>query len=1354
MNPLNTASINTHIPTLQQRGVTVSFDAPPPVTSPAVNIPDANLRAAIETTLGKTTGASITVADMETLTAGFRPRDANISNLTGLEHATNLTYLDLFRNSISDLSPLSGLTNLTRLDLEVNSISDLSPLSGLTNLTTLNLGGNSISDLSPLSGLTNLTGLGLASNNISNISPLSGLTNLTYLDLLHNNISNISPLSGLTNLTYLRLGNNSISDLSPLVANTGLGSGETVDARGNPLNSASHQTHIPALQGRGVIVLFDPPQTVTSPAVNIPDPNLRAAIESHLGKATGASITVADMETLTSLIARNANISNLTGLEHATNLGSLDLGWGSGTGNSNRVSNLSPLAELTNLRDLNLAANSLSNLSPLAGLTNLTRLVLDNNSISNLLPLAGLTNLTELVLYNNSISNVSSLSRLTNLTKLNLWGNELSDISPLTGLTSLTSLHLWANKLSNVAPLSGLTNLEFLSLRDNLVSDISPLARLTNLTHLQLHINSISDISPLTGLTKLTTLWLEGNPISDTSPLCTLLARNPKLELDIKVDCSSTKSINIPDANLRAAIESHLGKTAGAPITANEMATLTQLTAQKASIRDLTGLEHATNLTLLVLDNNSISNLLPLAGLTNLTELVLYNNSISNVSPLARLTNLTKLNLWGNELSDISPLTGLTSLTSLHLWANKLSDIAPLSRLTNLEFLSLRDNLVSDISPLARLTNLTHLQLHINSISDLSPLSGLTNLTVLYLGENSISDVSPLSGLTNLTNLALGYNSISDLSPLVSNTGLGSGDTVDVEENPLSSHSLQTHIPTLERRGVIVYFGTTAAADDIAVEGVNIPDPNLRAAIETTLGKAAGASITVADMEALTSLTARDANISNLTGLEHATNLTTLDLINNNISDLAPFVSNTGLGTGVIVDVTGNPLNVASISIYIPILQQRGVTVHLNTLTSIQFDLSVPKGTSLIHVPLKVTAVDGAAQTIKSVADLYDALGGASTVNFLVTRDSQAREWFTYLSTLNRGTPADAILTDDKGIFVSMKTPASIHLSGTPLGENGSSTITLHPGPGPNVVGLPLNDSRITRVSDLFTLDGIRDNVPVIILSDNGDFKIVGRAGDPGDIEITGGQAFILNAQQAATVAISGEGWTNVSGTTAAPPVREADLHSGRTPVLALTGSIASSVGGRGRMSPLQSGFRVIVKNLSTGRAITGMTRDKGVGYQLTVVEVETGAAAQIGDILEISAQSPNPFIGVQPLQYTVTAEDVLYSRIQLPTLVAYEIPVETELLQNYPNPFNPETWIPYRLAADADVTLTIYDTRGQVVRTLAVGHQIAAVYERRSQAVYWDGRNEFGEAVASGVYFYHLSAGDFAATRRMLIIK
>ena len=99
-------------------------------------------------------------------------------------------------------------------------------------------------------------------------------------------------------------------------------------------------------------------------------------------------------------------------------------------------------------------------------------------------------------------------------------------------------------------------------------------------------------------------------------------------------------------------------------------------------------------------------------------------------------------------------------------------------------------------------------------------------------------------------------------------------------------------------------------------------------------------------------------------------------------------------------------------------------------------------------------------------------------------------------------------------------------------------------------------------------------------------------------------------------------------------------------------------------------------------------------------------------------------------------------------------IPEETVLLRNYPNPFNPETWIPYRLAAPAEVVLTIYDMNGQIVRRLAVGPQAAGVYQSRSRAVYWDGRNQFGESVASGLYFYTLTAGDFTATRRMVILK
>ena len=94
--------------------------------------------------------------------------------------------------------------------------------------------------------------------------------------------------------------------------------------------------------------------------------------------------------------------------------------------------------------------------------------------------------------------------------------------------------------------------------------------------------------------------------------------------------------------------------------------------------------------------------------------------------------------------------------------------------------------------------------------------------------------------------------------------------------------------------------------------------------------------------------------------------------------------------------------------------------------------------------------------------------------------------------------------------------------------------------------------------------------------------------------------------------------------------------------------------------------------------------------------------------------------------------------------LLASLMPKETALLANYPNPFNPETWIPYQLASPADVTLHIHGIDGTLVRTLSLGHKATGIYQSRNRAAYWDGRNEVGESVASGVYFYTLTAGRF----------
>ena len=116
-----------------------------------------------------------------------------------------------------------------------------------------------------------------------------------------------------------------------------------------------------------------------------------------------------------------------------------------------------------------------------------------------------------------------------------------------------------------------------------------------------------------------------------------------------------------------------------------------------------------------------------------------------------------------------------------------------------------------------------------------------------------------------------------------------------------------------------------------------------------------------------------------------------------------------------------------------------------------------------------------------------------------------------------------------------------------------------------------------------------------------------------------------------------------------------------------------------------------------------------------------------------------------------------------LKNLLSLLVPKETVLLANYPNPFNPETWIPYQLAEPADVTLRIHAVDGSLVRVLSLGHQATGIYQNRSRAAYWNGKNAQGEPVASGVYFYTLStestrdsvtAGEFTSTRKMLIRK
>jgi len=230
------------------------------------------------------------------------------------------------------------------------------------------------------------------------------------------------------------------------------------------------------------------------------DPNLENAVETALGISDP---TPADMLNLYQLDAMSLGITDITGIECATNLTTLDLRF-------NQITDVRALSGLTNLWWLGIYSNQITDLRPLSGLTRLQTLDPGSNQISDISPLSNLTELRYLDLTQNQIIDVNALSGLTNLTRLYLSDNQITDVSSLSGLNSLVALDLGRNQITDINDLSGLKALE----------------------GLWLHENQIADVSVLTGLTQLTTLWLQQNPLDNNAyctDLATIAANNPSL---------------------------------------------------------------------------------------------------------------------------------------------------------------------------------------------------------------------------------------------------------------------------------------------------------------------------------------------------------------------------------------------------------------------------------------------------------------------------------------------------------------------------------------------------------------------------------------------------------------------------------------------------------------------------------------------------------------------------------------------------------------------------------------------------------------------------------------------------------
>ena len=315
--------------------------------------------------------------------------------------------------------------------------------------------------------------------------------------------------------------------------------------------------------------------------------------------------------------------------------------------------------------------------------------------------------------------------------------------------------------------------------------------------------------------------------------------------------------------------------------------------------------------------------------------------------------------------------------------------------------------------------------------------------------------------------------------------------------------------------------------------------------------------------------------------------------------------------------------------------------------------------------------------------------------------------------------------------------------------ESYSNAYTVTLSKGLNMLSVPLAPSTPMTAKTLVALTG----ATTIITLDAAKQRFVAwTPGAPNDgFPIEGDQGYIVNVPETRNFAFVGAPWTT-------DPTEETDTPAAPaiTPLIRGDRGVAQKawafvVSGHLEGKPALDGYQVIVRNLRTNRVITASVQ--GDYFAAATADLTRRSVVEVGDIIELRLIGPNGNAELQPLTYKVTPEHLANAVLSV-KLDGIGQPTQSLLLQNYPNPFNPETWIPYQLSEDSDVSVSIYDTTGQLVRTLSLGFQPAGFYNSQGRAAYWDGRNALGERVASGLYFYQLTTPDFQQTRRLVIVK
>ena len=552
------------------------------------------------------------------------------------------------------------------------------------------------------------------------------------------------------------------------------------------------------------------------------------------------------------------------------------------------------------------------------------------------------------------------------------------------------------------------------------------------------------------------------------------------------------------------------------------------------------------------------------------------------------------------------------------------------------------------------------------------------------------------------------------------------------------------------------------AAGSVWGEVVEIEDATLEASIRQALELGKEETITDSHLVNLTELVVvKVDSLASLSGLEYAINLQKLfveymfvdghfalsnlaplsgldklqqlGLVGCQIEDISPLA---GLSKLIRLDLRRNRIvqipDLSALQNLVDLDLSQNQLTQINGLEGVKvyrLDLSdnqIENITALskINPHLLKTRIDLSHNLVTDLQPLVD-ISDLSQIEQIDVRDNP-------LSQISLETHIPSLVQDS--ITVLFVAPESAE---EPIQQD--STFYIQVAKGINFVSLPLKQIAPTYARDLLS----KLNATLIIRYNRQDEYFQGYTEKfPGSgFEIEGGRSYIVNSRESQIVSFTGKAWSNtLSDVFSAAPISTPTNNN--TWAFMVNVDLASN-----------ENLNFSVKNLRTDhQAQIAQTQSSSI-QQAIWADWSRQSVVEVGDLIEISIHDQfNQQVGI--IKHHVSQSDINQAYVEVEVKASDILPGKTQLLTNYPNPFNPETWIPYQLNSDSEVTIGIYGMDGNLVRQLDVGYQPAGYYHAQSRAAYWDGRNNIGEQVVSGIYFYQLLAGDYTATKKMVILK